>query len=69
MNMTQMEKEESLEKLEAKINKLEAEMKSADLEQIDAKEEIDRSASFFTPFFVAILLTIAIYLIDRFVVS
>ena len=69
MNMTQMEREESLEKLEAKINKLEAEMKSADLEQIDAKEEIDRSASFFTPFFVAILLTIAIYLIDRFVVS
>jgi hypothetical protein len=67
--MKHTEREKSLKELEAKIERLEAEMKTADLEQIDAKEEIDRSASFFTPFFVAILLTIAIYLIDRFVVS
>lgn len=69
MNTKHMERERALEELEAKLAKLEAEMKTAGLEQRETKEEIERSASFFTPFFVAILLTVAIFLIDKFVVG
>jgi len=68
MNMEQMERKHSLEELEAKFAQHEAAMKS-NPKEIDFNEEIERSAAFFTPFFVALLLTIAIFLIDKFVVS
>jgi hypothetical protein len=66
--MKQMDRKHSLEELEAKLAQHEAAMKS-DTKEIDLNEEIERSASFFTPFFLALLLTIAIFLIDKFVVS
>jgi hypothetical protein len=65
--MKKKEPGKSLEQLEAELRKHEAEM-TTDFEQLEINEEIERSASFFTPLFVAILFAIAIYLIDKLVV-
>jgi hypothetical protein len=67
--MMQMERRQSFEELEAKLEELEAKMSTQNIEQLEINDEVERSASFFTPIFAAILLTIAIFIINKFVVS
>lgn len=62
--LSQMQKDAAIKQLEEQIMELEAEMEK-NVERIEMTEEIERSASFFLPLFMASLFTIALLMIDK----
>lgn len=62
--LSQMQKDTAIKQLEEQIIELEAEMEK-DVEHIEMAEEVERSASFFLPLFMASLFTIALLMIDK----